>query len=53
MRVLFDYILSSTGKWIDPFLGMDTYAKKLFLKRNRGLMGIIEASNVWNRLNAR
>lgn len=51
MRIIFDLILSSTGKWINPFLGMEMYARKLFLKRNKGLMGIRDASHIWRKLN--
>lgn len=47
MRLIYDYVLSSTGKWIDPYLSMDTYARKLFLKRNKWLMGIRDASRMW------
>jgi hypothetical protein len=51
MRIIFDWALSCTGKWINPFLGMDTYARKLFLKRNKTLMGIWDASYIWRKLN--
>lgn len=37
----------NTGRWINPFLSMDLYARKLFLKRNSNLMGFRDASRMW------
>lgn len=52
MRLIVDLILARSGKWINPYLSMDMYARKLFMKRNAGLMGIIDASRIWAKFDA-